>query len=66
MKQLERLRKINKILAVMLVVTSIEAILVLTQFNNPLSTWETIEFALYLVAMIMGFGTVLKEYTKND
>ena len=47
MKQLERLRKINKILAVMLVVTSIEAILVLTQFNNPLSTWETIEFALY-------------------
>ena len=66
MEKLGRLRKINTILAVMLLVTSIETLLVLTQFSNPFSTWETIEFIVYAISMIVGFYIVFKELVKID
>lgn len=64
MDKLERLEKIYKTLLVLLLTTSIEMLLVKTLFSDPLSTWNIVEFALYVIAMLCGFYVVLKEILK--
>ena len=60
MDKLDKIEKILKTLFVMLVLTLVETIVVIT-FSSPLSTWNLIEFSLYVIAMLVGFYIVLKE-----
>lgn len=59
---MESLEKIMISTGFVCVLSFIEIVRVLTVFSCPLTTWNIIEFSLYLISMTACFYVVLKEF----